>query len=83
MDATDKPAEAPKPPRDWGLLAEMLKAQWRECDLEEFPLHRGLFEGRYEVARKMSLASPGEREDAAYAFLVSTLMHSDRERRDE
>jgi len=34
----------------WEMLAAWLNAQWVDTDLETFPLHKGLFEGRAECA---------------------------------
>jgi hypothetical protein len=63
------------------MLAEWLKAQWVECDYEAFPLHKGLFEARYEyasfIAEMPADASADEKLARLYQRLSETLTRTD------
>lgn len=70
MDTTKPPPQF----RNWEMLAGWLRAEWLNIDHEEFPLHRGIYEGYASVAKIVSEAPPEEREARLYQFLTETLM---------
>jgi hypothetical protein len=73
MEAVSEEMPTPKPPRDWAMLTEMLRGQWQGTDINDHPYHCGMFDAYSCVARIVSEAPVGEREDALYAFLQTVM----------
>ena len=63
-------------PRDWGMLASWLEAEWRGTDPDAHPHLHGLYEAFFTVADAMRGSSPEARENCLYSLLASSLTSS-------